>query len=433
MRSLLFSTCCLLTASLLAGCQGGNTTGAKGQTSTTVASAKGDTRAEAATKGPKSGPEVVVFEQIFTLPSASKEGEKLTIEEIKKFLEEPENHRNIIPQAPLGIGDLSKAIPADNPMTRAKVELGRQLYFDKRLSRDSSVSCASCHDPAKGWTDQAAVSTGIKGQKGGRSAPTVINRVLGRNQFWDGRAGTLEQQALGPIENPIEMGFVLPELIERLKGIEGYRLQFDKIFGGITDTAIGQAIATFERTVVVGNSPFDAHEQFTRFAKIPAEDLKADADLSAKFEAAKKLAADLPMSDAAKRGRELFFNKAKCSLCHVGENLADEEFYNIGVGMTAADPDKGRSVVSKDAKHLGAFRTPTLRNIAHTAPYMHDGSEKTLADVIDYYDKGGQANPNLHERITKLNLTAEEKKDLVAFLQDALTGKLPKITAPRLP
>lgn len=432
MRSLCWGTALLAGLAVLPGCQANVTVAKKGGTDTTAATTSAKPVTQPGAGGPSSTSGSVPVAQLFVLPAATKEGEKLTVEEIRAFLAEPANHNPLVPQAPLGLGDVARFIPADNPLTRAKIELGRQLYFDKRLSRDSSVSCATCHDPAKGWAEHTPTSTGIKGQKGGRSAPTIINRLLSKKQFWDGRAESLEEQALGPIQNPIEMGFTLPELVDRLNKIEGYRLQFEKIFGGVTDKAIGQAIASFERTVLVGGSAFDIQEDLNRFAKIPAADLADDKELAARYEELKKLSAALPMSASAKRGKELFFGKAQCSLCHVGANLTDEEYYNIGVGMEAADPDKGRVAINKNAKDTGAFKTPTLRNVAQNGPYMHDGSQKTLADVVDYYDRGGHANPFLHERIKKLNLTVDDRKDLVEFLQ-SLTGPLPPISAPRLP
>jgi cytochrome c peroxidase len=375
-------------------------------------------------------PAVVPIAKIYTLPGG--EG-SLSADEIDKFLADPANHEPIVPELPPG--HLKIDIPADNPLTKAKAELGRMLYFDKRLSRDHTVSCASCHDPAKGWADAAPVSTGIKDQKGGRSAPTVMNRAFGKpHQFWDGRAASLEEQALGPIQNPIEMGFTLPELMERLKGIEGYRKFFDKVFGEVSDKAVAKAIASFERTVLVGGSKWDYFTRAEAAAKLTEDELE---DLPAARKAEiQKLLADAKanaLSESAERGRKLYFGKAECSLCHVGTNLTDDDFYNIGVGMTAAKPDAGRMDHTKNEADFGAFKTPSLRNIAQTAPYMHDGSEKTLLQTVEFYNKGGNPNRNLHKRIRKLNLTEAEMKDLVVFLEEGLTGPLPNIPAPRLP
>jgi len=293
-------------------------------------------------------------------------------------------------------------VPDDNPLTDAKVELGKKLFFDKRLSRDSTISCATCHDPQKGWTDQSPVSTGIGGQKGTRSAPTVLNAAYMRLQFWDGRAPSLEEQAKGPIQNPIEMGFTHAEAVARLSGIKGYPPLFKAAFGDETVDIdrIAKAIASFERTVLTGNSPYDRGA----------------------------------MSAAAKRGQALFDDpkKGNCAVCHDGFNFSDSDFHNLGVGTKGATPDQGRAAVTGLAKDKGAFKTPTLRNLRDTGPYMHDGSVKVLRDVVDFYDDGGIPNANLDPRIKPLHLTDEEIDDITAFL-DALNGEPAKISAPQLP
>lgn len=310
-----------------------------------------------------------------------------------------------LPKVPPGLEP--PPIPADNPMTAAKVELGKQLYFEKRLSVDNTVSCASCHDPEKGWSNADTFATGVKGQRGGRSAPTVINSAYHPLQFWDGRANQLEGQALGPIQNPIEMNLSLDEAIGRLNKIEGYKKQFQAVFGtDATPDAVAKAIAAFERTVLSGDAPYDHYK---------AGDKKA-------------------MSEAAVRGMDLFFNKARCSACHGGPNFSDAAFHNIGVGMDKKEPDEGRKAISKLEGDRGAFKTPTLRDIARTAPYMHDGSQKTLADVVEHYNKGGIANPQLDEEIFPLNLSAEEKADLVTFMKEGLASKsYPLVKPPKLP
>ena len=296
-------------------------------------------------------------------------------------------------------------VPADNPMTVEKVELGRQLYFDKRLSGDGTVSCATCHDPTKGWTDNKPVSSGIKGQKGGRSAPTVINSGYALFQFWDGRAKSLEEQALGPIQNPIEMGMTLGDVAKKLNAVPGYRSQFQKVFGtDATPEAIAKSIASFERTIVSGDAPFD------------------------RYEAGDKTA----MPAAAVRGYEIFRGKAQCTNCHVGFTQSDSLFHNLGVGIDKPKPDLGRSVITKDPKDKGAFKTPTLRDLSKTAPYMHDGSEATLQKVIELYNRGGNKNPNLDPKMKPLNLTESEKADLLAFLK-ALEGTYPIVAPPKLP
>lgn len=390
--------------------------------------------AKTAEKGPRtpSGLPIVPVSDLFTLPAATPDYRDLALDDVQAFLDEPSNHEPLVPRGPLGLEPVEKYIPDDNPMTRAKIELGRQLYFDTRLSLDNSVACATCHEPTTGWAENKPVSTGIQAQQGTRNAPTVLNRVYGKSQFWDGRAASLEEQSLGPIENPIEMGFTLPELMERLEGIEGYRIQFEKIFGGVSPDAVAKAIATFERTVLAGASPFDYYERTRKYEGLAPEDFQYDPELAAQRDRDMREAAAHPMSDAARRGRELFFKKAACSLCHVGANLTDEAFYNIGVGMDTESPDPGRVSETGKPEDTGAFKVPSLRNVASTAPYMHDGSQKTLAEVVEFYDKGGRANPHLHKRIKKLNLTEAEKSDLVAFME-ALSGPLPKIPVPRLP
>lgn len=297
-------------------------------------------------------------------------------------------------RVPLGLTPI--LWPKDNPYSAEKVNLGRLLYYDKRLSADNSVSCASCHAPDKGFTDQLPVSVGIRGQKGGMSAPTVINRGYGMLQFWDGRANSLEAQAVGPIANPIEMGHTHDGVVRSLQQIAGYRQLFKAAFGTdeITIDRVGKAIATFERTVVSGNAPYD------------------------KYRAGNKSA----LSAAQVRGLNVYFNKAKCDACHEGPNFTLNSFHNLGIGTQKANPDAGRFAVTKNPADWGAFKTPTLREIAHTAPYMHDGSLATLDDVVDFYDKGGIKNKNLDENMKPLNLTAQEKKDLVAFLH-SLNGE----------
>lgn len=304
------------------------------------------------------------------------------------------------PEPPLGLPPI--IWPDENPYTPEKRELGWLLYFDTRLSADKTVSCASCHSPEKAFTDRAPVSTGIKGQKGGRSAPTVINRAYSLAQFWDGRAATLEDQAKGPIANPIEMT-TAPDAaaahkacVDCLRAIPGYVQRFEKVFGtkDFTIDHVAMAIATFERTVLSGNSPFD---------KYKAGDKKA-------------------MTDAQVRGMDVFFKKAACDACHIGFNFTDGSYENVGIGMDQLKPDLGRHLVTKKEEDKGAFKTPTLREIEHTAPYMHDGSLKTLEDVVEHYDKGGIKNPFLNPRMKALKLTKEDKSDLVSFLK-ALSGE----------
>ena len=305
---------------------------------------------------------------------------------------------------PAGLPPIS--VPKDNPMTRAKVELGKQLYFDPRLSHDNTVSCASCHDPKKGWSNADATAEGTKGQRGGRSSPTVINSAYNQFQFWDGRAGSLEEQATGPITNPIEMSMPSPDEVEKkVNAIKGYRKQFQEVFGGpATIKNIGYAIAAFERTVLSGDAPYD---------KFMSGDKKA-------------------LSPAAQRGLELFKGKAHCSACHSGHSFTDNGFHNLGVNIHLND--KGREVVTKMEGDRATFKTPTLREIARTAPYMHDGSHKTLEEVVEYYNKGGTDNPQLDEEIFPLELTKDEMSDLIIFLKEGLSSSsYPDIAPPKLP
>lgn len=297
------------------------------------------------------------------------------------------------PPVPLGL--LPIQWPKDNPYTPEKAELGKLLYFDPRISADNTVSCATCHGLKNAFTDGAAFSVGIKGQKGGRSAPTVINRAYSLAQFWDGRAATLEEQAKGPIQNPIEMGHTHVDVVKKFNAIPGYRALFKKAFGteDFTIDHMAMAIATFERTVLSGNSPYD------------------------QYKAGKKSA----MTAEQVRGMDVYLNKAKCDQCHEGINFTSNSYHNLGVGMDKPNPDEGRFVVTKNPSDWGAFKTPTLRDIERTAPYMHDGSIKTLEEVVDFYDKGGTPNKNLDEKMKPLKLSDQDKKALVAFLK-ALNG-----------
>jgi cytochrome c peroxidase len=302
---------------------------------------------------------------------------------------------------PAGLPAIS--YPKDNPPSDEKISLGKQLYFDGSLSADNKVSCATCHDPAKGFSNGDQFATGVEGKKGGRNSPTVINTALQKFQFWDGRAKTLEEQALGPIQNPIEMNLTLDAVVEKLNKIEGYRTQFQKVFGtDVTSDGIGKAIAAYERTILSGDAPYD------------------------KFKAGDQSA----LSESAQRGMKLFFSKANCSACHAGPNFTDNAFHNIGVPGT----DEGRAAISKSTGDKGAFKTPTLREIARTAPYMHDGSLKTLEEVVAHYAKGGTPNPQLDEEIYPLKLSPEEVNDLVTFLKEGLSSaSYPNHTAPDLP
>ena len=296
-------------------------------------------------------------------------------------------------------------VPADNPQTDAKIRLGAQLYFDTRLSADNTISCATCHDPRTGWGNPHPTDTGIRGQVGGRNSGTIINAAYMRFQFWDGRESSLEGQALGPIHNPIEMGETLDNVVRKLNAIPGYQQQFQAVFGtDVTTDGIAKAIAAFERTIVSGPSPYDRYVAGEESA----------------------------LSAAAVRGLHVFNGKGHCTPCHSGPEFSDQEFHNLGVGMDQAKPDLGRYDHTQKLADRGRFKVPTLRNIAETAPYLHDGSAKTLMDVIDVYNRGGVPNPNLDPLVMPLKLTQSEKADLVAFLE-ALTGPTPKVDVPKFP
>jgi cytochrome c peroxidase len=360
----------------------------------------------------------------------------LTVEQVRAWLDDPRNHETLEIELPLGLAEGALQVKglADNPLTRAKIELGRQLYFDTRLSADGTISCASCHDPGEGFARHTPFGVGIKGQTGIRNSPVSFNRILSDKQFWDGRAGSLEEQAIGPIQNPIEMGNTHEACLASLTAIEGYQIQFERIFGAFTIQEVGKALAAFERVLVTGPSPFDYQKQLDAFAALDPESLKEDdPELYESYVQAKAQAEAHPMSDSALRGKELYFSqKASCSACHVGANLTDELYHNLGVGMDAAEPDLGRFAVTMEEKDKGAFKTPTIRNVALTAPYMHDGSQKTLEEVVEWYTKGGHPNPQLSDKIKKLDLSAQEKTDLVEFMK-ACTGEFPKVETGRLP
>ena len=273
---------------------------------------------------------------------------------------------------PLGL-DLYRPVPEDNPLTKKKVELGRKLFFDKRLSRDRTIACATCHDPKRAFTDGRPVAAGIGGRMGTRNVPTLVNRVWGLVFFFDGRAATLEKQALEPILNPLEMDLTLPEIKARV---------------GVESEDAARALASYVRTILSGNSPYDRYINGDRKA------------LGAKAQA----------------GLSVFRGKGRCIVCHAGPTLSDEHLHNTGIAWREGrlvDPGAGQ----------GDFKVPTLREVARTAPYMHDGSLQTLEEVVEYYSRGGNANPYLDEDILPLNLTNEEKSALVAFLR-SLSGSV---------
>ena len=361
------------------------------------------------------------------------------LDEVKKWLADPNQHVELSIELPKGLGGAkgNVFIPEDNPMTRAKIELGRQLYFDPRLSSDNTISCASCHDPAQGYGAHTQFGVGVDGQQGGRNSPISYNRIVSKAQFWDGRAASLEEQAVGPIANPIEMANTHESCVADLAAMPVYKVQFEKIFDdGLNIDNVGKAIAAFERTLVTGPAPYDYQSELDTFKKLFADDLEyldEEPELKKRYDGLVAAVAANPMTESAKRGMALFFGKANCTACHAGANFADEQYHNLGVGMEAEKPDLGRYEVTKEEKDKGAFKTPTLRNVVLSAPYMHDGSQATLEEVVVWYDKGGHKNPWLSEKMKPLNLNEQERADLVEFMKQGLTGSFPKVQTARLP
>lgn len=311
-----------------------------------------------------------------------------------------------IPEPPLGIGgpENPPATLADleNPPTPETVRLGRWLFYDKRLSADNSIACATCHRPENAFSEPTPVSTGIGGQKGGRKAPSFTNMAWATlpHFFWDGRAASLDEQAGGPMINPIEMGIKDHDfVVAKVAAIKGYAKYFEESFGTpeINIERITKAIADYERTRMSGNSAWDRY---------------VAGDKSA-------------LSDDAKKGRTLFFGNGFCNNCHKGPNLTDSDFHNLGVGWdetTKSFADEGRYSVTKEEKDKGAFKTPSIRDVSKRAPYMHDGSMKTLEEVVRFYSKGGTPNPYLDRKIDRrfaeqLDFTDAQVNQLVKFME----------------
>ena len=306
------------------------------------------------------------------------------------------------------IGPLPTAVPvpSTNLNYAAKLSLGKQLYFDGRLSKNNAISCAFCHNPVAGFADPNQTSVGVGGKRGGRQSPTVYNTAFNPFQFWDGRAGSLEEQAIGPIHNPVEMAETHEHVVPKIAKINGYKEEFKKVFGTeVSLQGIAEAIAAYERTIISTNSAFD---------KFVLGDQQA-------------------MGEDAQRGMALFKGKGRCILCHNDSNFTDNRFHNLGVPQVGPmEEDLGRYYVTLREHDKGAFKTPTLRSITETAPYMHDGAFKTLEEVIDFFDKGGNPNPQLSPLMKPLGLAPQEKADLVAFLK-ALTGEPIPFEFPKLP
>jgi cytochrome c peroxidase len=294
--------------------------------------------------------------------------------------------------------------PSDNAPTAERQQLGRKLFFDPRLSGSGSISCATCHNPGFSWSDGLPRAIGHGTKQLDRRTPTIVNLAWAQALFWDGRADTLEEQALGPIQAAGEMNSNLDEMVLRLRGIRGYRVLFERAFPNeaISTATVAKAIATFERGVVSGKAPFDRWVAGENSA-IPV---------------------------AAQRGFALFTGKARCSVCHTGWRLTDDGFYDIGVA--ANDIGRGKITPRIELSQF-AFKTPTLRNVALRAPYLHNGSAATLDEVMDLYNRGGVVRrPSLSPEIKPLRLTAGETSDVIAFLQ-TLTSEDPEAMVPALP
>jgi cytochrome c peroxidase len=302
---------------------------------------------------------------------------------------------------PLGLQEQAANLPDDNPLTAEKIALGKQLFWDKRWSRNGTLACVSCHDPGHGWADPRPLSVRFDGKPTTRHSPTLVNRLFSDAQQWSGARESLEEQALKASDQTPEL------LVKNLGAIPEYQAAFRQVFGTeLTPDGVAKAIAAYERTILSGNSPYD---------RFRAGDTAA-------------------LSAVARRGLALFEGKARCVTCHTGFNFTDESYHNLGVGMDRPNPDLGRHAITKWEEHRGAFKTPTLRDVARHPPYMHDGSVASLAEVVALYNRGGTPNPWLSGEIRPLGLSADEQADLLAFLE-ALTGQVaPEVmTPPRLP
>ncbi len=304
--------------------------------------------------------------------------------------------------APLGLPPVP--IPAGNPVTADAVALGKKLFYDRSLSSQDSLSCASCHLPSHGFADPHAVSIGFHGALGVRHAPTVLNAAYLPAQFWDGRAASLEEQVIGPVTNPNEMGSTAEGIVANLQKNPEYPPLFQKVFGTgeITTERVENAVASYERTLLSGNSAFDRYEYGGDKTALTAQQM---------------------------RGLAIFRdpNRGNCAVCHTIDAhdalFTDGKFHNIGEGVDDEGKfdDAGRFARTHADSDMGAFKTPTLRNVAETGPYMHDGKVKSLEDVVQYYAGQGNSNPNLDKEMKKIHLSAQDRSDLVAFLE-SLTG-----------
>jgi cytochrome c peroxidase len=297
-------------------------------------------------------------------------------------------------EIPIGL-DRYVPVPPENPITAEKITLGRRLFFDKRLAKDGRTSCATCHQPSRRFTDGRRLARGVFGREGRRNTPSILNRVYGRSLFWDGRAATLEDQVRVAITGERDLGSSMEDVAARVSRDADYVRDFKQAFGEpVTSARLSQALATYVRTRLSGSSAFD------RF-------LSGDAAALGPIE---------------RRGLDLFNGRARCGRCHAGPLLSDEAFHNTGVAWVEGRfLDPGRAEATGRNGDRGAFKTPSLRDVARTAPYMHDGSMARLTDVIEFYDRGGRPNPHLDPEVRPLHLTVGEKAALIAFLR-SLTG-----------
>jgi cytochrome c peroxidase len=283
---------------------------------------------------------------------------------------------------PLGL-DLYMPIPDENPLTPEKIELGRQLFNDRRLSRDGMIACVSCHDPSRAFSDGRAKAVGVFGRQGRRNAPALVNRGYGRAFFWDARTSSLEEQVLKPIEDPNEMDLPVDEAARRV---------------GVAPQDLSRALASFVRSLLSGGTAYDRFVNGNRTA----------------------------LSGEQQAGLQIFRGTGNCTACHVGPNFSDERTHNTGIAWAGEAGragraggeylDEGRAAITGKPDDRGAFKTPTLREVTRTAPYMHDGSLATLEAVVDYYDRGGNMNPNLDPEVRPLRLSPGDRRALISFL-----------------
>lgn len=300
------------------------------------------------------------------------------------------------PEIPLGL-DLYMPIPTDDPLTGQKISLGRRLFSDTILSQDRRLACITCHDPERAYSDGRKVAVGIFGRTGTRNVPTIINRAYGTKFFWDGRISSLETQVLQPIKDSKEMDLSLADAVDRLRRHPDYPMLFQATFDKEpTADDLGRALASYVRTILSGDSLFDRY-------------INGEQDA---------------LSEQAREGLRIFREEGNCIACHVAPTFSDERLHNTGVAFQDGRwLDQGRYIVTGKEEDRGAFKTPTLREVALTAPYMHDGSLSTLEDVIAYYDRGGNQNPNLDRELRPLKLEEAEKQALITFLR-SLSGRI---------